>query len=350
VLTEGIVIENEETNVVKATGDIRIYKTVKKPMFDELGQVIGMCGISTDITEEKQLQKLVSQQKQLLDTVLDNVDAHVYMKNSEREFLYVNNKTAELFGRPVEEIVGRKETDILPKEIADHFHQSDSKVFSTNEKQIIDEEVIDNKGNKLRYLSVKVPYLRDEELPALIGFSSDVTELYQLKEQFRKQANTDHLTKLYNRRYFVAQAEKEFCRAQRHNNSLSLVSLDIDHFKKINDQYGHPIGDQVLIKIAKKLMKNIRCEDVLARIGGEEFSIILPETSIEVAMSAAERIRLEQENLPVKGDWYGEIKVTLSIGVSSLLTQDQNFDQLFMRADEALYQAKKLGRNQVVKF
>jgi len=343
VICEGITVENEESNVVKATGQIHIYKVIKKPMFDDSGAVIGLCGVSTDITKEKQLDKLVRQQKHLLDTVLDNIDAHVYMKNSEREFLYVNSKTAALFGRPVEQIIGCKENDILPAEMADHFYKSDAMVFNTGEKQIINEEVIDENGNKLHYLSVKVPLDRQGELPALIGFSSDVTELYQLKEQFRQQANTDPLTQLYNRRYFVTHAEKEFQRAKRYNSSLALVSLDIDNFKKVNDQYGHPVGDKVLQALAKKLAPMIRSEDILARIGGEEFSILLPETSIDVAQRVAERIRIEQQ----KSVFDGDIVVTISLGVAGLIPQDQSFDQLFRRADKALYQAKKLGKNRV---
>lgn len=347
VMSEGVTIENEETNIVKSTGSQHIYKVVKQPLFNEDGHVIGMCGISTDITEEKKLEKLFHQQKQLLDTVLDNIDAHVYMKNNKREFLYVNSKTAELFGLPVSDIVGRNETDILPADVAEHFHQSDSKVFNTNEKQIINEEAFDQHGNKLHYLSVKVPLNREGELPALIGFSSDVTELYRLKEQFREQANTDSLTQLYNRRYFVAQAEKEFQRAKRYNSALSLVSLDIDDFKKVNDKYGHPVGDQVLQNLATKLTPILRGEDVLARIGGEEFSILLPETSIDVAFKVAERIRFEQESSTLVGNWQGNIGITVSLGVSSILPEDNTFDQLFKRADEALYQAKNTGRNQV---
>lgn len=350
VMSQGNTIKSEETNVVKETGQTHIYRTVKKPLFNDNQKIIGMCGISTDITEEKKLQKIVKQQKQLLDTVLDNVDAHIYMKNSQRELLYVNNKTAELFGFPVEDIIGKKENDILPAEIADHFYQSDKVVFETNEKQVIDEEVIGEDGKYCRYLSIKVPYNQEGELPALIGFSSDVTELYQLKEQFKKQANTDPLTELYNRRFFIEQAEKEFNRTRRHNNSLSLISFDIDHFKNINDQFGHPAGDQVLIQLAKALQPVIRNEDTLARIGGEEFSLILPETTMGVAKQVAERIRQTLAKLIIKGDFQGEITMTVSLGVTSLQEGDNSFEQLFKRADKALYNAKNNGRDQVSQF
>lgn len=347
VMSEGVVVSNEEENYIKSTGQLHVYRSIKKPLYDDQGRVIGLFGVSTDITEEVQLQKLVREQKQLLDTVLNNIDAYVYMKNSQREFLYVNNQTAELFGLPVEDIIGHKETDILPAEVAEHFHQSDSKVFETKEKQVIDEEVIGENGQSQRYLSIKVPYQAEGKLPALIGFSSDVTELYQLKEEFKKQANTDHLTQLFNRRYFIAHAEKEFSRAKRYDHPLSLVSLDIDHFKQVNDQYGHPAGDEVLMTLAKRLTPILRNEDIFARIGGEEFSILLPETPINVALTVAERIRKLIENTHMIGEFPGEINITISLGVTCLSSKDNSFDQLFKRADKALYQAKETGRNKV---
>lgn len=347
VLSQGVAVNNEEVNVVKSTGNTHVYRTHKQPILDEHNKVIGMCGVSTDITEEKKLQKLVTQQKKLLDTVLDNIDAHVYMKNCEREFLYVNSKTAALFGRPAEQIIGRNETEILPEQMAEHFHLSDKKLFDTNEKQVINEEAIDELGNTQHYLSVKIPYQMEGELPALIGFSSDVTELYQLKEMFRKQSITDPLTQLYNRRYFVERAEKEFSRAKRHGHDLSLISFDIDHFKGVNDLFGHPVGDAVLVELAKSVLGTLRNEDTLARIGGEEFSILLPETSKQVALTVAERIRLYQEQISYSGILPEGTSVTLSLGVASLSAKDDNFDLLFKRADEALYQAKQFGRNRV---
>ena len=125
------------------------------------------------------------------------------------------------------------------------------------------------------------------------------------------------------------------------------MSIDIDHFKRINDQFGHPAGDLVLIEVAKQLKASIRETDILARIGGEEFSILLPETSAKSALLLAERIREEQRKLRIIGDWPGEIKLSVSIGVSSFLASDNAFDALFSRADKALYQAKKTSRNKV---
>ncbi|MBU2892789.1 sensor domain-containing diguanylate cyclase [Colwellia sp. D2M02] len=347
VIKKAIRVEGEEYNFIKNIQAVRIFKTVKKPLFDAQGNVSGMCGVSTDITSEKKLQEQVNEQAYLLDTILNNIDAHIYMKNNERTFMYVNSKVAELFGESAKNIIGKKDYDVLPQAIADHFYQSDKEVFASNQKQVIDETVIDENNIAHHYISTKIPFSQPGKPPALIGFSSDVTELYNLKEQFKKLANTDSLTNLYNRRFFTKQAHKEFQRAKRYSQVMTLISIDIDHFKVINDKYGHPAGDKVLIDVSACLSQNLRESDVLARIGGEEFSILLPETSLEDAKILAERIRVEQSELVISGKWQGDIKLTVSIGMSSLTENDVTFDALFSRTDKALYLAKTSGRNQV---
>jgi len=347
VMHEGIIVESEETNYIKSLKETRVYKAVKNPLYDNDGNIIGMCGVSTDITDEKNLQQMVKSQQHLLNAVLDNADAYIYMKDIDRTFQYVNSKVAKLFGDSPENIIGKKDTEVLPIEVAEHFHLSDQKVFETNEKQVIEESSEDERGELRHYISTKIPYQLEEGIPSLIGFSTDVTELYALKEQFKKQANTDSLTELYNRRYFTEHSEREFYRAKRHLRIVSLISIDIDHFKHINDGYGHPAGDKVLMSVAKCLLPCIRQEDILARIGGEEFSILLPETSLQSAKVVAERIRLNQSNLSITGEWKGEITLTVSIGVTCIKFEDDTFDDFFRRGDKALYQAKALGRNQV---
>jgi diguanylate cyclase (GGDEF)-like protein/PAS domain S-box-containing protein len=347
VMMNNIIVESEEANFLKELQEMRIYKTIKKPLHDDGGSVVGMCGISTDITEEKKLHKKLKSQKQLLDIVLDNVDAYIYMKDSERTFKYVNSKVADLFGNTVANIVGKKDTEVLPIEIAEHFNKSDQKVFDTHKKQVIEESFEDEHGQINHYISTKIPYRQESEVPALIGFSTNVTELYLLKEEFKKQANTDPLTELYNRRYFTEHAEREFHIAKKQAGRMSLISIDIDHFKKINDHYGHPVGDSVLIAVAKSLLSCVRENDILARIGGEEFSVLLPSTSLDQARVIGEKIRLNQRGLLITGQWQGEITITVSLGISHLNAEDQSFDALFSRADQALYQAKTLGRDQV---
>jgi len=346
VMQTATVINAEEINYIKSSGEQRIYHTVKSPLFDDDGRVYGMCGISTDITTEKRLRDLNHEQKQLLDTVLNNIPAYVYIKDEERRFLYANSKVSSLFERPVNDIIGQLETAILPKDIAAHFHESDAKVFKTKSIQRIEETATDSVSNTSHYLSVKAPITINNK-SALIGFSTDVTELYELKEQFRQQANTDYLTNLYNRRYFIEQAERELTRSQRHALSLTVLSIDIDHFKHINDNYGHTFGDKILIDVSQVLLRGTRQEDIVARIGGEEFAIMLPNTTQSKGTLLAERIRkrLQDHDFSATTD---DLKVTVSIGITVLSDTDSCFDELLLRVDKALYKAKNKGRNQVV--
>lgn len=346
VMQTGKVLQKEETSFVKPFNKEVTYRIVKKPIYDEDSKVIGLFGIASDVSEQRELESKVHEQNQLLDIVLDNVAAHIYMKDDAREFMYVNAKVASLFGLPVKQIIGAKEQDILPAEMAAHFHQSDSELFASGKKQTIEETVTDESGNTRHYLSVKVPF-EQQGRRSLIGFSTEVTELYELKEQFRKQANTDYLTGLYNRRYFVEVAEREFKRAVRSGEPFALMSLDIDHFKRINDKFGHPAGDEVLKTIAKNLIGNLRDEDVLARIGGEEFAIILPHTTFEQASKVAERIRDYQSSHAIATE-QDDVLAKVSIGLVMREHGDETFDSMFKRVDKALYQAKEQGRNRVV--
>lgn len=348
VMDHGETIELEETNIIKSTGETRVYWVVKKPVYGENGSIIGMCGISTDITERKRLESKVEEQKELLDCILNNIDAYIYMKDSQRTFRYVNSKTAEVFGLKAEDIIGKKDTEVLPQETADHFWQLDQKVFSSNEKQTGEESLANPAGEMRHYWTIKVPVKLDNNEQTLIGFSSDITELYNLKEELQLQATTDVLTGLYNRRYFYEQANREFTRSKRQQQPLSLLVIDIDFFKKVNDKYGHPVGDIVLSSVATNLLSLIREEDILARVGGEEFAILLPNTSIDAAKNLAERIRYFQEAQKITGKWDGVIKNTISTGISISHNDDTDFSEIFLRADKALYRAKQQGRNRVI--
>ena len=347
VMEQGQYIEKEELNVVKETGAHNIYWSVKRPLYNKKGKVIGMSGISTDITERKMLVREIKEQKELLNIILDNVDAYVYIKDSKRNFRYVNAHTAELFRKSPEEIIGRKDTEVLPKEMADIFWESDKEVFGKNEKVSTGETIIDPKGEEKHYWSTKLPYeLYGENV--LIGFSSDITEIYNLKEQLRKDSITDSLTGLYNKRHFDDMAEKEYQRSNRQNLDMTIVIFDIDYFKQINDKYGHHVGDLVLKESSTIFQSHIREEDILCRIGGEEFTIILPHTSKDKAFELVERIRSVIENNIFKTDQNEDISITISFGISSISKTDDKYDEILQRADKALYKAKKTGRNKVV--
>ena len=346
VMKDKITITSDEKNVIKSTGKATYYRTIKKPIFDDKGLVIGLSGISIDNTEQKNLEAENNEQKNLLNAILDNVDAHIYIKDAQRYFKYVNRRVAALFGKSPKSLIGKRDLDVMPEDLAEQLWKNDKLVFESNQKVIINETLLDDKNNLHHYLSTKIPYNMKDGEKALLGFSTDVTELYQLKEKFEQLANVDELTQLYNRRYFFENANKEFHRAKRYQQALSVISIDVDHFKAINDQYGHPVGDQVLIEIAKVINPTIRAQDIFARIGGEEFSILLPNTMMLESQNTAERLRLLFDEKPVTLDDIS-LPVKISLGVSVMKASDSCFQDLYARSDIALYKAKDYGRNHV---
>ncbi len=159
-------------------------------------------------------------------------------------------------------------------------------------------------------------------------------------------AMQDDLTGIANRRHFYRQAEAEFAHFQRAKQPLALLMLDLDHFKQINDKYGHGVGDAVLIRFSQYVLMQIRQEDLLGRVGGEEFAILLRDATIVQAMAVAERIREGVAQLPIFGGDDAD-RFTVSIGIAIAENADASFDVLFGRADKALYRAKQEGRNRV---
>ncbi len=176
----------------------------------------------------------------------------------------------------------------------------------------------------------------------------NVTGYKILARRLTRMAHTDELTGIHNRRAFVDLLSKELNRARRNNSSLALLLIDIDHFKVVNDTYGHAAGDKVLRTLAHTLPENLRSFDLLARYGGEEFAICLPGVSQQDAVQSAERIRCLIQEMTVPFDSDVHIKITVSIGVASPTAAYETDDQLMIKADKALYKAKAAGRNCVV--
>jgi len=201
--------------------------------------------------------------------------------------------------------------------------------------------------------SIETSKRKDELFELKLAILKMVENLSQLiaktereKSLYESLALTDPLTGLYNRRMFLELARKELSKAQRYGEPFSVVIFDIDHFKKINDTYGHDVGDLALKHVAQLLKSNVRAADVVARWGGEEFVLLLPKTGPEEAYRVAEKLRklVERSWLELPGG--GRLKMTVSGGVSSY-REGVTLDELFKEADEALYRAKRMGRNRV---
>jgi len=240
----------------------------------------------------------------------------------------------------------KENVDILSEEIINHDTR-----LEEHKSEI-------NKTSTLSSLNA-IQVVLSSEISNIIESNSSLKDnLVQAKDQIaeqqedlnllRKQVITDELTGLYNRRGYDSLLAREFRRSSRYNRDLSIIIGDIDHFKSINDNYGHIMGDKILQVYANILRKNLRESDICTRIGGEEFAVILPEQSEEKAANIADKIRLLIMNSKFV---FEDVKIsfTSSFGVSSI-KDSESLEELFNNADRALYKAKESGRNKVYSF
>jgi len=206
---------------------------------------------------------------------------------------------------------------------------------NTGEKACVKIEL----GGDMRYFSITASLVSPEKEHFAI-IMSDITQQENYKQELEHLTITDALTGIGNRRYFQTKIEEECARASRYNNTLSLIVFDIDHFKDVNDEYGHSVGDEVLKEYTKLIASHLRENDIFCRIGGEEFIVLLLHVDAKGALKIAEKLREEiQKSQKV-------VPITMSFGVSEYIYAESE-ESLFKRADKALYKAKELGRNRV---
>lgn len=263
--------------------------------------------------------------------------------------LYCSAYSQELLGIPPEEFLADMDrfwNMIHPDDLSD-FRERDLKAYREAESFSMDVRVILSSGEEkwIRVSSMKNPPKGDE--PAIwSGYMIDISETKRLEKMLQEQATHDSLTGLGNRSYFQQHFQTELQRKDRYQADSVLLLLDLDHFKRINDDFGHDAGDYVLKQVSDLIRAQLRNIDSLARWGGEEFCILLPATKREKALAVAERIRASLAEQPL--NYQGQpIGVTTSIGLTALRAGDARIETVLRRADQALYRAKHNGRNRV---
>lgn len=255
-------------------------------------------------------------------------------------------------------LVGHTLHEVLPKDKADWFlkrirHALDEQGLQTVEYALGGEEVdgLDTEQGPagMLWFEGRIQPLSSlyEGERAVVWVARNITQRYQLESRLRDLSEHDELTGIDNRRKLISELKNRFNEYQRYEISTSLLMIDIDHFKMINDEFGHLVGDDILIQVAKVSKLQLRDSDHLARFGGEEFAAILPQASLADAELVAERLRTCIPQL-VKHPAGNKANVTVSIGISQLEKDDENEDSIIRRADEALYRAKRAGRDCVV--
>ncbi|WP_417782916.1 PAS domain-containing protein [Terasakiella pusilla] len=343
-------VDRMETSINPKTKEKHYYWSVKVPLMNAQGDIYALLGISTDVTEQKRLEVALRQNEAQLTTILDNLKAHVYIKDINYTYTYVNSDMCDYLGMKNEDVIGKTDTEIFGKKVAERFHKSDRQVFTYKENCSSIEKSRHFQTRKKRYFwSVKVPLINElGNTYALLGISTDVTEQKRLEKKLRELASTDVLTGVNNRRFFIELFNRELKRVKRYQSKLSLIMLDIDHFKSINDNHGHSVGDLAIKAMTQLCKDGLRDTDFIGRLGGEEFAILLPETDLAAAQLIAERIRQATESHHFVIDNGGRCNFTASFGVTEYNSEtDDTPDDLLKRADIALYDAKTQGRNRV---
>ncbi len=192
----------------------------------------------------------------------------------------------------------------------------------------------------------EISRLNNELVSAQRELARKNAELERLAAEVQRLSWVDELTQVYNRRGFFEFGRREVERSKRFKKPLSGLMLDIDHFKKVNDTHGHAIGDKVLKEVAARCSRQLRAVDIFGRYGGEEFSVLMPETTATKARILAERLRQKISNEPINTE-RGLLTISISVGIANLTGNTADLEGLLERADRALYQAKSLGRNRV---
>jgi diguanylate cyclase (GGDEF)-like protein/PAS domain S-box-containing protein len=373
IIRTGQPISKEERETRHGFPD-KWVSTTKLPLRDKDKKIIGTFGISVDITEHKQVEEALNESKLLFHRLIESLHQNIYAKDVDGRFIFANQRYCATEGRSLEEIVGKTDFDLHPPELAEKYRMDDLRVIENGQTLELEEEHQPLGKERFFVQVIKTPFYYSAGQPAgILGIFWDITERkqaeielrraqdeletahHELQQSFEREqqlSHMDELTGINNHRSLLKLAERELNVAIRYRLPLSMMFFDIDNFKQINDTFGHAMGDQALKKIIQIVCAELRSADAIGRYGGDEFIILLPQTSAQEALSLAERIHTSIANMFMDTD-KGPLTLTISIGIAQTLhsaAQPDSVPNLLLRADQAMYAAKQTGRNRTVVF
>ena len=266
----------------------------------------------------------------------------------EGRFIQINQTELDWLGRHIDEVRGKKITDFMTPESVQRFRANFPKFLECGFLSDVELELIRPDGSLMPVIA-NATAIRDPSGQIVASRSTlfDNRAKHEYEQKLLEIALLDPLTALPNRRALAEAAQKELSRCVRQDKALSVLMVDIDHFKNVNDNYGHDVGDQVLCTLATCIKNNVRAMDMPARYGGEEFIVLMPEADLNSALEVAERLRRSVEQTEFRASAKDFFKLTISVGVTQWKAQDNTLEPTIRRADSALYRAKELGRNRV---
>lgn len=343
----GPVCENHRIFVTPAKDDAVVLAcSIIKVSADVLMMVL------TDISRQVAAERRARQTESWLAGIYTSVNDFAYFTLDAQGCIDTWNPSIErLTGYEAADVIGH----MLSRFYADDeivLHRSPEHMALTRDDGWHAEEFWCKTRSGRRYWGQLLVAVLREEDGEISGYSAvlrDITERKIHSDNLARLLTTDHLTGVTNRAHFFEIGESEVARSKRNGRTLSLVMLDADHFKQINDNAGHQAGDEVLKRITDEARALLRRSDIVARLGGEEFILLLPSTTAQEAMAVAERLRVAVEQAAIETA-VGQLNATISLGVASLEDENQTLQDLLAAADHALYDAKQAGRNCVRGF
>jgi len=362
IMTSPVPATNKDISLYDATRLMDENKVRSLTIIDHKGDAIGIITKSDIIKNLRAdyiaiLKNMLKEKSRAL--VESELKYRTLVEQSLEGILIIQDGLIKFVNPTLLKILNYDEKETLGKDILRFLYPDSRDLLSENLRKLYDRKPFESplelrmvhKNEEGIYMETLLTLIQYEDNPAILITLRNITERKKAEAELKRLVITDDLTGLYNQRYFYTQLTKEVERAKRHNRPLSLLLIDVDLFKEFNDTYGHWEGDFVLKKIGELLMKNVRDIDIAFRYGGEEFTVILPETNHEDAMIVAERIRKAVAQTlfyPFTLDGQPDIvSKTVSIGTTEF-HQEDTLKSFLKRADNAMYQAKKSGRNVVV--
>lgn len=342
--------------VLKAKDNQIVYASLNAHyLYDASGQPSGIEGALRDITERKRMEEELRESEAKLSNITAMIGEGLYVLGEQGRIQFMNPEAEKLLGWSEAELLGKEFYEVV------HCEKADGAGVTTSECSMLkavgiggtyrseDNLFMRRDGVLFPVSLVATPLVKHGQIVGTVVVFQDITdrkrmeaELEMLNEFLVRQATTDPLTGISNRVKFADALNMEIRRAGRFGTELTLIMFDVDHFKDINDTYGHQVGDEVLRNLTGIVSNSIRASDLFARWGGEEFMILIINTSMNKARSFAEKLRrmIDSRKFPIVGH------VTCSFGVAQM-EADDNDDRFTRRADDALYRAKARGRNRV---
>lgn len=345
-----------EFEIVGLKGTHRWLETHAVPLLDYKGGITGLLGLTRDITERKKADQRLRESEERYRLLAENSHDVIWTLDlAERRFTYISPSVerlrgytpAEVMAQPMEAAMTPESAIVVQNSVRDMFARiavgDRSKLIAVSEitqphrdghiihTEVVTTCILDDRGNPV----------------SILGVSRDITARKKAEQELARLAQTDPLTGLSNRRHFMALAEQELARMHRYGGPLSVFMMDIDLFKSVNDTYGHQTGDLVLQRVGALFLDALRDVDCIGRIGGEEFAVVLPQTDGPRGLEVAERLRatVAATEIPLASGL--PLRLTLSIGVATVVDGGANIDTVLGQADSALYEAKGSGRNRV---